>query len=140
MGDNTTLLEGEKMNLIYVMIGGFFGSISRYSLGEWIHINNGYPLGTFSINLIGCFALGWLLTFISIKRIIKPQLSLLLGTGFIGSFTTFSTFSIETIQLLEKGHLLQALFYVLSSILFGILFSYIGWKMADLNNKKGEQI
>ncbi|PAV29785.1 hypothetical protein CIL05_10495 [Virgibacillus profundi] len=63
------------MNLLLVMIGGIFGAISRFALGEWIHTNNGFPLGTFLINLIGCFILGWwFLTFVSQKEKIRPDL------------------------------------------------------------------
>ena len=91
------------MNLLFVMIGGFFGAISRFALGEWIHTSNGFPLGTLFINLIGCFFLGWFLTFVSQKKKIRPELTLLIGTGFVGSFTTFSTFSVETLNLIAAG-------------------------------------
>ena len=69
-----------KMNVLFVMIGGFFGAISRFALGEWIHTSNGFPLGTLFINLIGCFFLGWFLTFVRIKKKIRPELTLLIGT------------------------------------------------------------
>ena len=91
------------MNLLFVMIGGFFGAISRFALGEWIHTSNGFPLGTLFINLIGCFFLGWFLTFVSQKKKIRPEFTLLIGTGFVGSFTTFSTFSVETLNLIAAG-------------------------------------
>ena len=112
------------------MIGGFFGAISRYALGEWIHTNNGFPLGTLLINLIGCFLLGWFLTFVNQRTKVNPNLILLIGTGFIGSFTTFSTFSVETITLFEQGLLFLGLLYCLSSIIFGLLLSYLGYKLA----------
>ncbi|MFP7300584.1 fluoride efflux transporter CrcB [Neobacillus niacini] len=122
------------------MMGGFLGAITRYSIGEWIQNDNGFPLGTLSINLFGCFCLSWFLTFLSTWKIIRPELSLFIGTGFIGSFTTFSTLSIETILLFSNGHIIMAVFYVLTSIIFGLLFSYIGFRLARIRRKKGETI
>jgi fluoride exporter len=112
------------------MIGGFLGAISRYCLGVWIHTNNGFPLGTLLINLIGCFLLGWFLTFASQSTKINPYNTLLIGTGFIGSFTTFSTFSVETITLLQQGLFMLGLLYVLASIILGLLLSYLGHILA----------
>ncbi|MFZ0445939.1 MAG: fluoride efflux transporter CrcB [Bacillus sp. (in: firmicutes)] len=120
------------MNLLLVMIGGFFGAISRFVLGEWIHTSNGFPIGTLIINLIGCFFLGWFLTFVSQKKKIRPQLTLLIGTGFVGSFTTFSTFSVETLNLLQQGLLFQGLLYVLTTIILGLGLTYLGRKVALL--------
>ncbi|GGJ99956.1 putative fluoride ion transporter CrcB [Lentibacillus kapialis] len=113
-----------------MIIGGFFGSICRFALGEWIHINNGFPLGTFLINLIGCFFLGWFLTFVNQKGIIKPEFALLVGTGFVGSFTTFSTFSVETLNLFREGLIFMAFLYVLASTVLGIVLAFSGYKLA----------
>ncbi len=112
------------------MIGGFFGAISRYALGEWVYTNNGFPLGTLLINFIGCFLLGWFLTFVGQKNNISTNTTLFIGTGFIGSFTTFSTFSAETIALLQQGLFMLGLLYVLASIILGLLLSYLGYKLA----------
>jgi len=128
----------DNMNILFVMIGGFFGSISRYSLGEWIHFGNGFPFGTLYINLIGCFILGWFLTFASRSKRVKNEWSLLIGTGFIGSFTTFSTFSVETLQLFQKGFLWQALLYILASTILGILLAFVGHKIAHLRTVEAE--
>ncbi|WP_419887455.1 fluoride efflux transporter CrcB [Neobacillus niacini] len=128
------------LKLICVMLGGFFGAVSRYGIGEWLQTDNGFPLGTFLINLAGCFSLGWFLTFITIREYIKSELTLLIGTGFIGSFTTFSTFSLETILLFHAGQTFYAVLYILSSIIFGILLSYFGLKLAMFNRKKGESL
>ena len=124
--------KGEKMNLLFVMIGGFFGAISRFVLGEWIQTSNGFPLGTLFINLIGCFFLGWFLTFVSQKKKIRPELTLLIGTGFVGSFTTFSTFSVETLTLLQQGLMFQGLLYVLTTTILGLGLTYLGRKVALL--------
>ncbi|MDQ0970883.1 CrcB protein [Neobacillus niacini] len=126
------------MKLISVMLGGFLGAITRYAIGEWIHTDHGFPLGTLLINLIGCFFLGWFLTYITLKRYIKPEVTLLIGTGFTGSFTTFSTFSVETILLFRNGLIGYGSLYVLFSIIFGLLLAYLGLKLALYNEKKGE--
>jgi fluoride exporter len=126
------------LKLISVMLGGFFGALTRYGIGEWIPTNNGFPLGTFIINLIGCFFLGWFLTFITFRKNIKPEFTLLIGTGLIGSFTTFSTFSVETIVLVRNGLAGYGTLYVLFSIIFGLLLVYLGLKLALYNEKKGE--
>jgi fluoride exporter len=123
------------LKLISVMLGGFFGAISRYAIGEWIHTDNGFPLGTLLINLIGCFFLGWFLTFFTIKKNIKPEFTLFIGTGFIGSFTTFSTFSLETNLLFQNDHDLYGVLYILISIIFGLLMAYCGLKLAVIKEK-----
>ncbi|MFS0777443.1 fluoride efflux transporter CrcB [Neobacillus sp. 3P2-tot-E-2] len=126
------------MKLISVMLGGFFGAITRYAIGEWVNIDNGFPLGTLLINLTGCFFLGWFLTFITIKRNIKPEVTLLIGTGFTGSFTTFSTFSVETILLFRNGLAGYGTIYVLFSIILGLTLAYLGLKLALITERKGE--
>lgn len=118
------------------MIGGFFGAICRFALGEWIHTNNGFPLGTFLMNLIGCFILGWFLTFVSKKEKIRPKFTLIIGTGFIGSFTTFSTFSVEILNLFQRGLIFMGIVYVLATTLLGIVLAYLGRKLALSRNEK----
>ncbi|MGM0974772.1 MAG: fluoride efflux transporter CrcB [Bacillota bacterium] len=117
------------MNIVAVGIGGFFGAILRYIVGERLPIVNGFPLGTFMINLLGCLFLGW---FLNIKWWkINPNLKLAIGTGFVGAFTTFSTFSVETLYLLKNHHFFLALFYVMLSVLGGIGLAAIGAKLAS---------
>ncbi|MFS0862445.1 fluoride efflux transporter CrcB [Fredinandcohnia sp. 179-A 10B2 NHS] len=123
------------MNVIMVMVGGFFGAILRYLLGEWLITVNGFPIGTLTVNLIGCFVLGWFLSATSNR--IDPKLLLLFGTGFIGSFTTFSTFSVEVIHLMEAGKVISALIYILISGILGMVLSYGGYRLSQ--RKIGEQ-
>jgi fluoride exporter len=126
------------LKLISVMLGGFLGALTRYGIGEWIQTNKGFPVATLLINLLGCFFLGWFLTFITNKKNIKPELTLLIGTGFIGSFTTFSTFSVESILLFQNGEAAYGVLYIFISIIFGILMAYFGLKFAEVNKGKGE--
>lgn len=122
------------------MLGGFVGAICRFALGEWVHINNGFPLGTFLINLIGCFCLGWFFTLVSQKGQIRPEFTLLIGTGFIGSFTTFSTFSVETLNLFQKGLMFMGILYVLASTVLGLVLAFLGHKLALLKERAGDVI
>lgn len=124
------------MNILFVMIGGFFGAICRFGLGEWNGTGDGFPLATLVINLSGCFILGWFLTYVKQNKKIRRELILMIGTGFIGSFTTFSTFSVETINLFQNGLIFMAIFYVLASSVFGILLAYAGYILAIAKKEK----
>lgn len=119
------------MNVVAVGIGGFFGAILRYIIGEWIHTENGFPLGTLIINLAGCFFLAWFFTITAKRWNINPKLRLGIGTGFVGAFTTFSTFSIETLNLIVHHQMIFAFTYVLLSIIGGIGLAFAGAKLAN---------
>lgn len=109
------------------MIGGFLGAGCRFLVGTWLHNGSDFPMGTFIVNLIGCFLLGYLIPTFKSKY---PNMFYLLGTGFIGAFTTFSTFSIETLVLLENNQHGIALSYVVLSLFMGIGLSFISFKLA----------
>jgi CrcB protein len=104
------------------------GALARYGLGTWIasYRPTIFPAGTFIINVTGSFAIGFLLAFSTEKFQLDPALRLLLVVGFLGSYTTFSTFEYETLKLLEEGRLLMALVYVLSSVLAGLVAVWAG--------------
>ncbi|PGL70518.1 fluoride efflux transporter CrcB [Bacillus sp. AFS055030] len=126
------------MNYLFILIGGFFGAILRYIIGLLVHpLSNGFPIQTFLINIIGCFFLGFFLPMAKVN--LKPEYTLLIGTGFTGAFTTFSTFSLENVALINEKKLLISLIYLISSLVIGISFSYLGFKAANKFNKlKGE--
>ena len=105
--------------MILVGIGGFLGACTRYFLGKWIVST--YPWATFIINITGSFALG--LLFGSHP---SDVLWHFLGIGFLGAYTTFSTFGFETLQLVEKKKWGQALGYICSTLCIGILFAAFG--------------
>ncbi|WP_168121283.1 fluoride efflux transporter CrcB [Paenibacillus sp. HB172176] len=117
------------MNVIAVGIGGFAGAILRYELGERIGVRGHFPAGTLIINLLGCLFLAWFFTVIVKRTTFHPNVVLMLGTGFTGAFTTFSTFSVETTTLLRDGNTAQALLYVLVSLLGGIGLALLGAKL-----------
>ncbi|MGG0176571.1 fluoride efflux transporter CrcB [Gottfriedia acidiceleris] len=122
------------MNYLLILIGGFFGAILRYIIGLSIHpLSNGFPIQTFLINIIGCFFLGFFLPMAKVK--LKPEYTLLIGTGFTGAFTTFSTFSLENVILMDEKKLLVSLVYIISSLVVGISLAYLGFKVAEKFNK-----
>lgn len=109
-----------------VGIGGFLGAISRYSLSLAFPTTGGFPVTTLCINLIGCFFLAWLFTAFP-KR---TPIVLGVGTGFFGAFTTFSTFSLETLLLLQDHQWIQALSYCLLSVIGALLCAWLGHNLA----------
>lgn len=130
----------EVRNLIYIIVGiaGILGALSRYYLGLTIHESwhHSFPLATLLINLIGCFLLAWLTTYVARLNILPSEVITGIGTGFIGSFTTFSTFSVETMQLINHAEWSLAFLYVSCSILGGLIMSGFGYTLGDFLIKK----
>lgn len=121
-------------NILIIGIGAFFGANARYLLNTWFVARFGseFPWGTLAINVSGSFVLGFLLAFLEQRAVADPTYRLLLGTGFLGAYTTFSTFSYETIALLEDGEYWQMLLNIGSSIGLGLIGAIIGIAMGRL--------
>lgn len=123
-------------NILLVGLGGAIGSSLRYGVALMFKNNNAmnsaFPWSTFSVNLIGCLCLGLIMGLIykSTDDLMTSSLMLFLGIGLMGGFTTFSTFSIDSIRLFQDGHNVLALVYVLLSNIFGIALGYFGLKIA----------
>ena len=101
--------------MIFVMLGGFFGAMSRFLMSKALSsINKGFPFPTLIINSIGSFLLGSVLA-----SDMSHKMYQLVGIGILGAFTTFSTFSYETLQLLTKGQFILATCYCVGSIILG---------------------
>ncbi|MBB3905807.1 fluoride efflux transporter CrcB [Anoxybacteroides rupiense] len=113
---------------LLVAIGGFFGAIARFSINNWLKRSGStpFPTGTFVINLAGAFLLGYIL-----GKELNQGWQLLLGTGFMGAFTTFSTFKLEAIQLHANRKRKMFLLYLGASYLFGILLAFLGMKLGQ---------
>ena len=120
------------MNVTLVLIGGALGAYARYELGNFVgsRWNHGFPLGTFLINMIGCFMLGMINVFVLERTMLSPEWRIGLGVGFMGAFTTFSTFSYEAIALMEEGSYLLAIGYVSFSVIVGLLAAFFGMFLA----------
>lgn len=115
-------------NCLLVMLGGALGALLRYGVSRLCAGVTllAMPVGTFLVNITGCFLLG-LLTGAAEQHTSLPQgLLLMLTVGLCGAFTTFSTFSAEGIRLMESGHILPALLYTTASIVLGFLLFYLG--------------
>ncbi|MEH6937043.1 fluoride efflux transporter CrcB [Bacillus sp. JJ664] len=123
------------MYYLFVFIGGFLGAISRNFVGNIIQpLSSGFPIQTFLINCLGSFFLGAFLPFAKIR--LKPEYSLLIGTGFTGAFTTFSTFSLENVLLMNEKLFLVSFLYILFSMVVGICLSFSGYKLTEYYLKK----
>jgi CrcB protein len=108
--------------------GAAFGANVRYWLTNYFMQRFGpaFPYGTLFINITGSFLLGFLLVLLANRLVVDPGYRLLLGTGFMGAYTTFSTFSYDTIVLLERGDVLPAVINVVTSVLPSLLAAYLG--------------
>jgi fluoride exporter len=117
--------------LVYIGVGlgGMLGSILRYyvSLSTENFMNVGFPLGTLFANLTGSLFLGWFTSKVLVSKKVNPVLAVAISTGITGSFTTFSTFSIETLAMIETGRLGAAILYILISAIGGLLLSAVGY-------------
>ncbi len=115
------------MRFFWVAIGGALGSLARYSLGAWIYSRMGtkFPYGTFVINITGCFLIGLTLSILDTRAELPSAWRLAVPIGFIGAYTTFSTFEFETYRAAQT-HPATALLYVGSSVVVGYLGVYLG--------------
>lgn len=108
------------LNCIVVGLGGFVGAICRYFVGLIpIESANGFPIKTLLINIAGAFLIGLVIAFGS-KKDWNPQLVLFLKVGFCGGFTTFSSFALETDQLMSRGHSGLAAVYIVLSVVLSV--------------------
>ena len=118
---------------IFVALGGAVGSLSRYLLSTWIYNKTQqiFPLGTFVVNILGCFLLGLFFTLSLDRWVISPEIRIMIAVGFLGGFTTFSTFGLETINIIKEGNLHIALLNVGLSVFVGVLAVWLGMEIAN---------
>jgi fluoride exporter len=119
---------------LLVMAGGSLGAASRYGIGLltarlW---GTGFPYGTLVVNLAGCFIIGLLFALADRFRLLTPDVRLLLITGYLGALTTFSSFSVETINAARAGLVQQAITNVLINNIGGLTLTYLGLRLGDL--------
>ena len=116
------------INYLIIGAGGFIGAIARYAIGVWIGQKWGrsFPLGTFVINVSGSFFIGLIMSLFTERFMVNPQWRLLLVVGFLGAYTTFSTFEYETGRLVKDGEWIIASMNVILSVFAGFAALKIG--------------
>ena len=115
------------MIYLFVALGGFVGAPSRYLIDRAVNnrVESDLPWGTFLVNISGSFVLG-LLTGLSLSNHLSSVAKALLGTGFCGAYTTFSTFTFETVRLIEVGQYLEATLNAVVSLVVGLVGASVG--------------
>ena len=119
-------------SLLIVALGGGLGSMARYQLGAWVlhhTIDWKFPLGTFVVNVVGCFVAGTLAGLAERYELFGPEARIFLFTGLLGGFTTFSAFSLETVYLFRRGELFIAGTNVIASVLCGLVAFWLALKL-----------
>ena len=111
-----------------IAIGGALGALARYQLAAMIQarIPAGFPWGTFIVNVTGCLAMGIATTLLTDRLVVHPNWRFLIPIGFIGAYTTFSTFELETFQSFRDGELLSAFLNVILSVTVGFIAVWLG--------------
>jgi len=119
--------------LLVIGSGSFIGGVSRYLLSQMLHTRytTEFPIGTLGVNILGCFFIG-IVFGLSEKLNFAHEWQLFLITGILGGFTTFSAFSNETFSLMRDGQIWIALSYILLSVVFGIVATFLGFALLKL--------
>ena len=122
------------MKWIFLFLAGGVGTMARYLLSGVVYQSFGsrFPYGTLMINVLGCFLIGFLVALSQEKVVMSENVKLFLIIGFLGAFTTFSTFIFETASLIRTGQSLAAFFNVLISVVIGFLFFELGFFLGEI--------
>ena len=116
--------------LILIFVGGGIGSIARYALmqaiSRYITPGSAFPWHTLGVNVLGAFLIGLLIEILALRIAMPAPPRFLLVTGFLGGFTTFSAFSMETALMLERGDYLNSSLYILASVAFTVAAVFMG--------------
>jgi len=122
------------MKILLIGVGGFLGAIGRFyvSKGTMALIGSKIPYGTLAVNVIGSFLLGLVFVLSVEKLVISDNMRMLIAVGFLGAFTTFSTFSVETLYLIEDGAYASAFIYIASNLVLSLVAAFLGMWLGRL--------
>ncbi len=121
------------VNVLAVALGGAAGSVLRYWLGGQIQAatQGSFPLGTVAVNVLGSLAIGFLYFWFAQRQLLSAPLAELIFVGLLGGFTTFSTFSLDTLALLLQGQIARALIYIAASLTLCLVAVWMGYRLAN---------
>lgn len=119
---------------LLIAFGGALGSIARYWVGSTIagRMGTKFPYGTFLINMTACVLIGFSLTLLARRADMNPAWRFLIPVGFIGAYSTFSTYEWETLSTIRSGAFLLAALYAVSSLVFGLAAVWCGSMIAEI--------
>jgi CrcB protein len=114
--------------VVAIAAGGALGSVLRYGVSTWVYglVGRGFPYGTLAVNVLGCLAMGFLFVLFVERTGESALLRAGILIGVLGGFTTFSTFSIETFNLIEQGALMKAMTNMAGSLILCVLGTWLG--------------
>ena len=118
---------------IYIALGGSLGSIARYWVGSAIasRLGTKFPYGTFVINITACVIIGFSLTYLNKRAGLNPAWRFLVPIGFVGAYSTFSTYEWETLSTIRSGAFLEASLYAFGSLFLGLVAVWVGIAIAE---------
>lgn len=119
-------------NLIAIAFGGAFGALARYGSSQWVYgmLGRSFPYGTLFVNVVGSFVMGLLAIILIEKLMAGSEIKSFLMVGFLGSFTTFSTFSLDTINMINDGELIKAGVNMVISVFVCVVACWMGILLA----------
>ena len=122
------------LNLLAVIVGGGIGAATRYSVTIWAtkYWGLSFPTGTLIVNIVGCFIIGFFMVVATERWILNPRWCLLVGTGFLGGLTTFSSFTYETTKLFADAEFVFAALNVLANVVVGLIATWAGIYLAKI--------
>ena len=120
--------------MLLISVGAVVGANARYWLGAWFTNQFGpdFPWGTFFINVTGGLLIGFIMSLLTQKLVADPSYRLLLVTGFLGAYTTFSSFTFESMRLIQQGRYGAAVFNIVGSVTIGLIATFGGFALARL--------
>lgn len=118
---------------LLIFLAGGTGSLTRYLFGGWVQRlgSESFPAGTLVVNVLGCLLIGFLTAAFSGRILIREEYRVMITIGFIGGFTTFSTFGLETFSLLNDGQVVRAATNVMLSVVLGLVAVWFGYRVAE---------